>query len=194
MGCKENAVTPADVPQGEIGYWGKVKVLEDLGHRPGKGLYICSQTSQCGCWEGGPAVSLKWQSNAFFSKENMLGPKESWFIFARDASRAAELSEKEAKQVARVHGASAGSEAMRYSVFAGPVSGLLGLALGAAAGALSSKTRGVSGIAVLYRNDIQRLGIFDLVGPADIVGAILASLPQGAVVSDEQLKAEYRKA
>jgi hypothetical protein len=78
-------------------------------------------------------------------------------------------------------------------VVAGPVAGLLGLALGAVAGTLSSKTRGVGGIAVLYRNDKERLGIFDLVGPAEVVGAILACLPKGVVVSDEQLKAEYHK-
>ena len=169
-------------------------MLKNLAFLPTAGLFVSNQTSQCGSWEGGPAARLKWENRAFFSKETMLGPKESWFTFARDAALVAELSEKETRQVALVHGAAAGSKGMRYSVVAGPVAGLLGLALGAAAGALASKTRGVSGIAVLYRNDIQRLGIFDLVGPADIVGAILASLPQGAVVSDEQLKAEYRKA
>jgi hypothetical protein len=170
-----------------------VKVLKDLARLPSEGLYVTNQTSRCGNYEGGPAVHLKWENRAFFSKENMFGPKESWFIFARDASLVAELSEKEAKQVARVHGASAGSNVMRYSGVAGPVSGLLGLALGAAAGALSSKTRGASGIAVLYKNDKQRLGIFSLVGPAEVIGAILACLPKGVVVSDEQLKAEYHK-
>jgi hypothetical protein len=170
-----------------------VKVLKDLARLPSEGLYVTNQTSRCGNYDGGPAVNLKWQSRAFFSKENMLGPKESWFIFTRDASLVAELSEKEAKQVARVHGASAGANGMRMTAFSGPVAGLLGLALGAAAGALSSKTRGVGGIAVLYRNDKQRLGIFDLVGPAEVVGAILACLPKGVVVSCEQLQAEYRK-
>ena len=192
-GRQEDAVTPAPAPQGQIGSWGMVKVLKDLARLPSEGLYVTNQTSRCGNYDGGPAVNLKWQSRAFFSKENMLGPKESWFIFTRDASLVAELSEKEAKQVARVHGASAGANGMRMTAFSGPVAGLLGLALGAAAGALSSKTRGVGGIAVLYRNDKQRLGIFDLVGPAEVVGAILACLPKGVVVSCEQLQAEYRK-
>ena len=191
--CHEDAVTPDPPPRHQIGSWGTVRVLKDLAHLPSEGLYVTNQTSRCGNYEGGPAVHLKWENRAFFSKETMLGPKESWFIFAHDTSLVAELSEKEAKQVARVHGASAGSKGMRYSVVAGPVAGLLGLALGAVAGTLSSKTRGVGGIAVLYRNDKQRFGIFDLVGPAEVVGAILACLPKGVVVSDEQLKAEYHK-
>ena len=164
----------------------EIKVVKNLGTLPSKGRYIGDQRSKCDeTPEGFPMVSLNWESRSFFSKETWLGPAEQSFVFAEQAVLMAELPEEAAKSAARAAGWVEGAGVLPYG-------GLLTLVAGAL-GSNVANTWNMKGIAVLYKNEKEKSGIFDAVSAPAVVDRIVASVSPDKIVSYDELKAEYRK-
>lgn len=164
----------------------KIYIIKNSGTLPVEGKHvddqICVYNKNS---EGLPRINLKWANSSFFSKEMWLGPSKQWFVFRQDASLIAELSETEVKNATQAAEFVRGSKRLPYG-------GVLTLILGAAA-SVGAKTKNMKGVAVLYKNEEQRLGIFEVTGQEEVINEILISMQQNNIVPYDFLKAEYLK-
>jgi hypothetical protein len=132
---------------------------------------------------GLPAVGLKLKS----MKLLFLWEQSNYelFVFSQGARLVAELSAQEITKAASNFGT---ERALDTGTAAFGLGGLVATGVQA----MFMKPKNKRAIAVLYRNNKGKPGVFTVFGTDPIISEILASMPAASVVPTEHLLAEYR--
>jgi hypothetical protein len=114
--------------------------------------------------DGAPAMHFRWRGLVFN------GPKME-FVFPRDVVRIGRVEDDAAKSAARWSSAYGAS-------LKGGAAGVVGSLVSAAIGAAATRTSGIKGFGVFYKNDQGHLATFTAVASPEIVDEILRAVPQ----------------
>jgi hypothetical protein len=114
--------------------------------------------------DGAPAMHFRWRGLVFN------GPKME-FVFPRDVVQIGPVDDDAAKSATRWSSAYGAS-------LKGGAAGVVGSLVSAAIGAAATRTSGIKGFGVLYKNDQGHLAAFMAVASPEIVDEIFRAVPR----------------